>query len=323
MGELDLFGYKISNNGLQGDVDHAWRLIADGSPGHYLACANPHSLVVASRDSRFQQALQGADLLIPDGSGIYLAGMVLNRPVRERVAGAEFFMALSAKAQKNGGLRYFFLGSSGEVLSLITERLEREFPAITVCGVCSPPFQEEFSAADNARMVAAINEARPDVLWVGMTAPKQEKWIHLNREQLRVPFMGAIGAVFDFYAGTKTRPSRFWQKLGMEWFPRFLKEPRRLWERNIKSAPLFLWWLVRERLRSQYYPALPGPPVTPTGKSEGRQVLFWNDARLRANKYYPAIPTHSGKGEGRQDIFWNHAGVRSDRLRAERLDHRP
>lgn len=133
-------------------------------------------------------------------------------------------------------------------------------------------------------MVAAINEARPDVLWVGMTAPKQEKWIHRNRGELRVPFMGAIGAVFDFYAGTKSRPSRFWRKLGLEWLPRFLQEPRRLWERNLKSAPLFLWWLLRERLRPQYPPALPGSTVTRAVKGPKRQVLLWNDAGAQINR---------------------------------------
>lgn len=96
-------------------------------------------------------------------------------------------------------------------------------------------------------MISAVNNARPHVLWVGMTAPKQEKWIYKNKAKLQVPFIGAIGAVFDFYAGTKERSSDFWIKMGLEWLPRFLKEPKRLWERNMKSTPIFLWRIIREK----------------------------------------------------------------------------
>jgi N-acetylglucosaminyldiphosphoundecaprenol N-acetyl-beta-D-mannosaminyltransferase len=98
-------------------------------------------------------------------------------------------------------------------------------------------------------MVKMINDARPDVLWVGMTAPKQEKWIYENRERLRIPFISAVGAVFDFYAGTAKRSPIIWQNLGLEWLYRFLREPGRLWERNLVSTPKFIWLLLREKVR--------------------------------------------------------------------------
>jgi len=135
------------------------------------------------------------------------------------------------------------LGSSENVLDLIKSRLNRDFPNIVVCGTYSPPFSDKFSEAENRAMVKAVNDASSDFLWVGMTAPKQEKWILANREALQVPFAAAIGAVFDFYAGTKQRSSDFWIKLGLEWLPRFFKEPKRLWERKLKSTPIFLWWM--------------------------------------------------------------------------------
>ncbi|MBA4417639.1 MAG: acetylglucosaminyldiphospho-UDP acetyl-beta-D-mannosaminyltransferase [Syntrophus sp. (in: bacteria)] len=215
----------------------------------YMACANPHSIVVASRDKEFQAALKSADILMPDGYGIALAAKMLGLPLKERVAGSEFFRAFTLLANKDGGLKYFFLGSTKHVLGLMVERLCREFPSIFVCGTYSPPFKEEFSEEDNKKMIDIINSAKPDVLWVGMTAPKQEKWIYQNRYILEVPFIGAIGAVFDFYAGTKQRPSIFWQKLGLEWLPRFMREPRRLWERNLKSTPIFLLWVLHEKLK--------------------------------------------------------------------------
>ncbi len=97
-------------------------------------------------------------------------------------------------------------------------------------------------------MVAAVNSGRADVLWVGMSAPKQEKWVHRNRHRLNVKVIGAIGAVFDFYAGTQKRSPEWALRTGLEWLPRLLWEPRRLWRRTLISAPVFLWLVVRERM---------------------------------------------------------------------------
>lgn len=249
---INIFGYQVSARGISGDIEHACRMIVSGRYGQYMACANPHSLVVASRDASFQSALQQSDLLIPDGAGIALASRSLYATTLNRVAGFEFFYELTKTLDKSGGARYFFLGSSDNVLHRIVTRLNCEFPSITVCGTLSPPFATEFSDTENKSIVSAINASKPDVLWVGMTAPKQEKWIYQNREILKIPFTGAIGAVFDFYAGTKKRSSDFWQALGLEWFPRFLREPRRLWERNMKSTPIFLYWIAREKYKTLY-----------------------------------------------------------------------
>ena len=245
----NIFGYQVSNGSIKKNIALARKLIALKRYGHFLACANPHSLVVASRDEVFSKALQAADLLIPDGEGILLAGRALNLPIRQRVTGSDFFRGLTVELSQEGGARYFFLGSTEQVLRLITRQIAKEFPNIEVCGTMTPPFKPEFSEDDNREMVAAVNAAQPDVLWVGMTAPKQEKWIYNNLDKLQVPLIAAIGAVFDFYAGTKERSAEFWQSLGLEWLPRFLREPRRLWERNLKSTPIFLYWIAREWIR--------------------------------------------------------------------------
>ncbi|MCR4309323.1 MAG: WecB/TagA/CpsF family glycosyltransferase [Deltaproteobacteria bacterium] len=248
---MELFGYRISAAGLESDVAEALSWVKNHDAVRYMATANPHSLVVASKDVAFRTALQQADILIPDGTGILMATRVLDTspPVREKVAGTDFFLRFTELAERVGGLKYFFLGSSENVLSLIRSRIARDYPGIEVCGTYSPPFRERFSDEENQQMLDVIRAARPDVLWVGLTAPKQEKWIFENRSKLDVPFMGAIGAVFDFYAGTKVRSSLYWQKLGLEWLPRFFREPGRLWERNVKSTPIFLIWVVREKIR--------------------------------------------------------------------------
>ena len=249
-----IFGYPISCRGINGDINYAINLLTSRRFGQYVACANPHSLVMASRNRAFSEALQQADLLLPDGEGILLAARALNLPIKQRVAGSEFFLGLTMALSEAGGARYFFLGSTEHVLILMTERMRKEFSNITVCGTLSPPFKDEFSDDDNRNMVAAVNAAQPHILWVGMTAPKQEKWILANRHKLQVPFIGAIGAVFDFYSGTKKRSSILWQRLGLEWLPRFFREPKRLWERNLKSSPIFLYWIAREMIRKRLCP---------------------------------------------------------------------
>lgn len=241
--------YPISCLGKKGDIVKASKFILSSKNCHFVACANPHSLVVASRDQVFHNALKETDLLLPDGVGILLASKILSYPISERVTGFDFFVGLSDYLAQSGGARYFFLGSSDYVLDSIIKRINQQYKEITVCGKFSPPFKSEFSSAENTDMISMINNARPDVLWVGMTAPKQEKWIYANRSRLELPLACAIGAVFDFYAGTKERSSLFWQKTGLEWLPRFLREPGRLWERNLRSAPIFLYWIAKEKVK--------------------------------------------------------------------------
>jgi len=249
MKTVELFDFKISAEGLETDVAQAMRWVEERQGCRYMACANPHSLVVASPDELFRKALQEADLLTPDGVGIVLATGFLNLPLHQRVVGYDFFMALTKKMAAKGGTRIFFLGSSDRVLKLIVERLNREFPSINVCGTYTPPFSDAFSEDENERMVAAVNAAGPDVLWVGMTAPKQEKWIFENRHKLLVSFTSGIGAVFEFYAGTTERAPKVWQKMGLEWLYRFVREPSRLWERNLVSTPKFIIMVIKEKFR--------------------------------------------------------------------------
>lgn len=247
--DVTLFNYRISHRGIDGDIAFAFKLIFSGQFGNYIVCANPHSLVVASRDQIFSRALKNANLVLPDGQGILLAAKALNLPIKQRVTGSDFFIGLTKTLSATGGGRYFFLGSTPQVLGSITQRIKKECPNITVCGILSPPYRTEFTDEVNFQMISAVNAAQPDCLWVGMTAPKQEKWIHANRDKLHVPFIGAIGAVFDFYAGTKKRASQKWQRLGLEWLPRFFREPTRLWKRNLVSSPTFLYWIIKEFMK--------------------------------------------------------------------------
>ena len=205
----------------------------------WLACFNPHSYAVSKKDFGFRSALHSADYLIPDGIGVVLASVVLGGVIRRRVTGFDFFQEMMGGLDKAGGGTVFFLGSSTDTLHSITLKCGREFPNVNVAGTFSPEYAEDFSEAQNQQMIAAINAVKPDILWVGLTAPKQEKWIFEMAPQLDVKFAAGIGAVFDFYIGKVRRSPKIFQRLGLEWLPRLLQEPRRLWRRTFVSAPIF------------------------------------------------------------------------------------
>lgn len=247
----NILGYRVET--LSGDqcVDDVFSVLRrqTGGPSRcaWLACLNPHSYTVALDDRAFAEALQDSDWLVPDGAGVVMASKVLGIGVAERVTGSDVFLGLLQRMNAAGGMSVFFLGATLETLVLIHARMARDYPNIKVAGVYSPPFKATYSTAENDEMVNAVNAAAPDVLWVGMTAPKQEKWIHANRVRLNVKFAGAIGAVFDFYAGRVKRSHPVFQRLGLEWLPRLVQQPRRLWRRMLVSAPVFVWHVFKQR----------------------------------------------------------------------------
>ncbi|WP_386685000.1 WecB/TagA/CpsF family glycosyltransferase [Loktanella sp. R86503] len=212
----------------------------------WMACINPHSYVVAKSDPLFSEALKHADWLVPDGVGIVLASKFLRRPVTERITGFDVFHGIMRHLDKTNG-RVFFLGSTEKTLGMISGQLVKDYPNVELVGLYSPPFKSEFDKTDIDLMISKIVDANPDVLWVGLTAPKQEKWIYQNIDRLPVTFVGAVGAVFDFYTGQVKRSSPIFRKLGLEWLPRLIKQPRRLWRRMGISAPIFVWDVILER----------------------------------------------------------------------------
>jgi N-acetylglucosaminyldiphosphoundecaprenol N-acetyl-beta-D-mannosaminyltransferase len=146
--------------------------------------------------------------------------------------------------------RVMFLGSSEKVLTLIRERAAVDYPNLEVV-TYSPPYKPEFSEEDSQAMIQAINEANPDLLWIGMTAPKQEKWTYQHWNELDIHcHCGTIGAVFDFYAGTAKRAPLWWQTHSLEWLYRLLSEPKRMWRRYVIGNPLFLWYILKEKLQA-------------------------------------------------------------------------
>ncbi len=216
---------------------------------------NAHSFNVAQKDELFAEALAKGDYLIPDGASIIKACKLLKAKShpKERIAGWDLFafemQRLNEKSKSEEGRgKVMFMGSSEKVLALIREKAAVDYPNLEVV-TYSPPYKPEFSDEDNAAIIKAINEATPDLLWIGMTAPKQEKWTYQHWSELNIHcHVGTIGAVFDFYAGTAKRAPQWWQKHSLEWLYRLCIEPKRMWRRYVLGNPLFLWNIAKERM---------------------------------------------------------------------------
>ena len=208
---------------------------------------NAHSYNTALKDAFFAEALMKGDVLIPDGASIVMACRKLKAKSQptERIAGWDLFAMEMERLNQKGGT-CFFMGSSEKVLNLIREKAKTIYPNIRI-ETYSPPYKPEFSEEENRAIIEAINRANPDLLWIGMTAPKQEKWAYRHWDELDIHcHCGTIGAVFDFFAGTMERAPLWWQEHSLEWLYRLLKEPKRMWRRYIIGNTLFIWNIFRE-----------------------------------------------------------------------------
>jgi len=216
----------------------------------YFACDNAYAAELACRDREFMAAMRGADLLVADGAGILVASWILGGGIRDRVTGPDLFPAVSRELDGKGGKSVFYLGTSNETLEKIRRRHEAEFPNLRIAGMLAPPYRKRFSNEELADMAAAVNAAAPNVLWIGLGAPKQENWILANRDRLRVPLCCPVGALFDYYAGNTTMPPEWMQRYGLHWFYRLLHNPRRLWRRSL-DIPTFVAAVAWDRLRGR------------------------------------------------------------------------
>jgi N-acetylglucosaminyldiphosphoundecaprenol N-acetyl-beta-D-mannosaminyltransferase len=210
---------------------------------------NANAFNVSTKDPEFYQALLKSDVLLPDGVGALIAGRFLSGFKLKRISGYDLFIYEMGQLNQSGG-KCFFLGSSENVLNLIRLRARSEYQNVEI-GSYSPPYKPVFSNEENKSMLVAINSFSPDVLFVGMTAPKQEKWAAEKFDEINAKHVCCIGAVFDFYAGTIKRAPQWMMKLGLEWFYRLIREPKRMWRRYIIGNSLFLWFVLKEKIKGR------------------------------------------------------------------------
>ena len=237
----DVLGVAFDNVTIDEAVDRALALLEEDGP-HLVVTPNPEIVQRAEKDPEFAGILAQADLVLPDGVGVIYAAKILGRPLRARVPGIDFAAALLARIAGTG-TRLFLLGAAPGVAELAAVNLRAAYPGLVVCGFHDGYFKEDRPVAD------AIREARADLVFVCLGAPKQEKWIAANGAAAGARLYVGLGGSLDVFAGKVERAPESFQRLGLEWLYRLLKQPSRIG--RMAKLPLFLVSAVGARIRKK------------------------------------------------------------------------
>ncbi len=216
-----------------------------------VAVTPVNCILWARKNERLKSLYNGADIVTADGVPVVWASRLLNAPIRGRVTGLDLLPEFSAIASKKG-YRFFLLGAAEGVADQLAGTLQKQNPELQIAGTYSPSFTETFSDSENEKMIDLINQSGADVLWVSLTAPKQDFWIAENFDQLNVSVAVGVGAAFDVVAGNIKRSPAWMQKAGLEWFYRLMKEPGRLSKRYLVEAPLFIPLIFKQFLTTRF-----------------------------------------------------------------------
>ena len=211
---------------------------------HHVVNSGMHGIMEAHKDSQFKAVLNAAELFAPDGILVTLIARLRGFSLAKKNTGPELMREFSKTAGERG-YKYFIFGDTEDTLQLLESKLSTDFPGLRIVGLCSPPFRP-LTPEEDASIVRAINEAQPDVLWVGLGMPKQEWWIHEHRGRLNVPVVVGAGASLKFLSGSVNRAPAWVSSWGFEWLWRLFQEPRRVWHRVFVDAPQFVSLVVLE-----------------------------------------------------------------------------
>ncbi len=247
---VQILGSRVHLVSPAGTVDHIehWILMRD-SRCHQVIVTGFHGLMEAHKNPDVRSILNDADLWVPDGiAPIWLARLHGHRNV-DRAPGTEIMFEFLRRAHQKGYSSYFY-GDTEETLNALCETVAHKYPGHRIAGVFSPPFRP-LAPSEEAAIVDRINAARPDILWVALGMPKQDIWIHERLSRLNVPVAIGVGAAFAFVAGTVPRCPEWMGRAGFEWVYRFLKEPAKLWRRDLLDGPRFLFYAGMELLRDR------------------------------------------------------------------------
>lgn len=240
--KIKILGVGISDLNLEAAVNEVLGMVGRGQQG-YICVVPVATLVDCQQDPRYRQVVNHAQMATPDGMPVvWLCHWHKARQV-SRVYGPQLMKSVCDKGQEKG-LSHFFYGSNPETLDKLMQRLTDKFPRIKIAGSYAPPYTPQ-PQVESSDVLAKINQAKPDIIWVALGSPKQDFWMSMNRPLLDAPLMVGVGAAFDFLAGVKPQAPKWMQRCGLEWFFRLCCEPGRLWKRYLIGNSLFVFYLLR------------------------------------------------------------------------------
>jgi N-acetylglucosaminyldiphosphoundecaprenol N-acetyl-beta-D-mannosaminyltransferase len=244
MPSFRVLGVRVDAVEMSDAVLQMERLIESRKSGSYVAVTGMHGVAEARQDPRFREILNSAELVVPDGMPLVWLGRWHRLPIRRRVPGSELMAAFCEKTGSR--YRHFFYGGAPGVAEDLADQLHQRF-RIVVAGTYTPPFRP-LTEAEESQVAALVGEFHPDLLWVGLSTPKQERWMYEHRGRLKVPVMLGVGAAFDMNSGRLRRAPKWMRENGLEWLFRLLAEPRRLWKRYLVTIPRSIWSVSLELL---------------------------------------------------------------------------
>lgn len=239
-------GIRINAVQIPGAIAVMEEAILSKKSGRYIVAANVHVITEAAQNSDLKEAVNSSALTVPDGMPLVWAARQRGFHLEERVYGPDLMMTFLERTQDKK-YRHFFYGSDDHSMQGLIRNLLTKFPALNICGYHCPPFRP-LDKKEDEMIIRLINDAAPDILWVGLGCPKQEIWMYEHKDSLVVPLMAGVGQAFDLFAGTKRRAPRWMQKSGLEWLFRLSQEPRRLWSRYLWSNTYFIYRAIKEAL---------------------------------------------------------------------------
>lgn len=234
---VDVLGVRVSavNQASAVETIASW---LEAGAREYVCVTGMHGVMESVRDAELREIHNRSGLTTPDGMSVVWAGKLAGASWIERVYGPDLMLELAALAASKGWKSYFYGGQPGVPESL-GHVLGERFPGFQVAGSLSPPFRP-LNAEEDAAVIDQINSARPDIVWVGLSTPKQERWMASHRSRLNAPVLIGVGAAFDIHTGRLSQAPRWMQRSGLEWSYRLLQEPQRLWRRYLLNIPEFL-----------------------------------------------------------------------------------
>jgi N-acetylglucosaminyldiphosphoundecaprenol N-acetyl-beta-D-mannosaminyltransferase len=241
---ITLMGCQVDNLSMEETLGRIEQFIQSGRP-HQHVVVNVDKLVKASRDAELRQIINDCALINADGMPVVWASRLLGKPLKERVAGVDLFEALMKRAGEKGW-RVFLLGAREEVVSKVADTYQRKYPRLVLAGYRNGYWKGEAEEAEVARQIA---ESRADLLFVAISSPKKEQFLGRYQAEMKIPFAMGVGGTFDVAIGRVKRAPVWMQKSGLEWFYRFLQEPRRMFRRYFIDDMAFIWLFIKEAAR--------------------------------------------------------------------------